>query len=127
MRNPGRLVVWFVGVIGVAAFAAGWWVTGEVRSTARRTDRDLQAVADAIERYASAHQGRMPLSVQALEPADAELSQALRRIQVRWPPEPGLAPVLEANGLPTGIGTVPRLNERLRSLARGSAGASGPP
>jgi hypothetical protein len=126
MRNPGRLIVWFVAAIGVAAFASGWWVTGEVRSTARRTDRELELVAGAIERYAAAHAGDMPLSAQALEPADDDLAQALRHIQVRWPPEPGLAPMLEANGLPTGIGTLPRLNERLRSLARGSAAAAGP-
>jgi hypothetical protein len=126
MRNPGRLIVWFVAVCGLAAFAAGWWVTGEVRNTARRTDRDLETVAAAIERYALDHGGSMPMSAEALRSPDADLAQALRRVQVLWPPEPGLAPMLEANGLPTGIGTLPRINERLRSLARGSAAAAGP-
>jgi len=121
------MVVWAVAAIGVAAFLAGWWVTGEVRSVARRTDGDLEALAAAIERYAADHGGDMPVSAEAMGTGNAAAVDALRRVQVRWPPGPGLAPVLEANGLPTGIGTVPRLNERLRSLARGSAGASGPP
>jgi hypothetical protein len=128
MRNPGRLIVWFVALVGLAAFLSGWWVTGEVRATARRTDQDLARVAEAIERFASSHGGSMPQSPEALEPGqDPALAAALVRIQVAWPPSPDLAPILGSNGLPSGIGTLPRVNDRLRSLARGSAAAGGSP
>lgn len=127
MRNPGRLIVWFVAAVGLLAFVAGWWVTREVRATARRTDEDLALVAAAIERFAASHAGAMPQSVEALQPGqDPGLAAALGRVQVVWPPSPDLAPILESNGLPSGIGTLPRVNDRLRSLARGSAAAAGP-
>ncbi|NBX25172.1 MAG: hypothetical protein EBQ99_03855 [Planctomycetes bacterium] len=127
MRNPGRIIVWFVAAIGLLAFVAGWWVTREVRATSRRTDQDLVRVAEAIERFASAHGGSMPQAAEALQPGqDPALAESLGRIQVAWPPSPDLAPILGSNGLPSGVGTLPRVNDRLRSLARGSAVAGGP-
>ena len=129
MRVTGRSIVVFVAVVGALAFVAGWYVTGEVRSTARRTDGRVRALAAAIEAWAAAHGGDMPTSEAQLRsgPGAAngpEIEAALRDLQVRWPPDPGHAPILGANGLPTGIGSLPRANERLRSLARASAEAA---
>jgi hypothetical protein len=131
MRLTGRSIVVFVAVVGVVAFAAGWFITAEVRVTARRTDARLEALAASIEAYAAAHGGDMPTSESQFRaglpggvPAGSELELALRFLQVRWPPAPIHAPILEANGLPTGIGTLARVNTRLRTVARGSAGSA---
>jgi hypothetical protein len=55
-------------------------------------------------------------------PADfkgaAELTAALKDVQVRWPPSSDLAPVLQSNGLPSGFGTLARLNEQLHDLQK---------
>jgi len=128
MRVTGRSIVIFVAVVGALAFVAGWFVTGEVRSTARRTDGRVRALAMAIEAWAAAHGGDMPMSEAQLRSGAAaaqgpEVEAALHDLQVRWPPDPNHAPILGANGLPTGIGSLPAANERLRSLARASAAA----
>jgi hypothetical protein len=127
MRVTGRTIVIAVAVAGALAFVMGWVVTREVRATARRTDARVELLADAIVAHAKSHGGDMPTSEQALRSglpagaaADPELEAALRFLQVAWPPDPSLAPILGANGLPTGIGTLPRVNERLRASARGS-------
>jgi hypothetical protein len=39
-------------------------------------------------------------------------------VQVRWPPSSDLAPVLQSNGLPSGFGTLARLNEQLHDLQK---------
>jgi hypothetical protein len=131
MRLTGRTIVVFVAVVGVFAFVAGWFITGEVRVTARRTDARLETLAAAIESYAATHNGDMPTSEAQFRaglsggvPPGSELESALRFLQVRWPPDPVHAPILEANGLPTGIGTLLRVNARLREGARGAAGGT---
>lgn len=131
MRVTGRTIVVFVALVGVFSFVFGWVITREVRGTAIRTDARLEAVAAAIEAYAAAHGGDMPTSeaqlragVEADKVAAPDFETGMKFLQVQWPPNPELAPILGANGLPTSIGTLPRVNGRLRSLARGSAANS---
>ena len=127
MRVTGRSIVVFVAAVGVFSFLFGWMITREVRGTALRTDARIEALAGAIEAYASAHGGDMPTSEAQLRAgvpgavvASPEFEAGIKFLQVQWPPNGDHAPILGANGLPTGIGTVPRVNGRLRSLARGS-------
>ena len=130
MRVTGRAIVIFVSVVGAASFASGWWMTANVRETARRTDGELEGLARALHAWAGAHGGDYPTSESAFldgcAAAEREASQAsLRHVQVRWPPTGDLAPVLEANGLPTGLGTLDRLNADLRGTARRRPAADG--
>ena len=133
MQVTGRAIVIFVSVVGAASFASGWWMTANVRETARRTDGELEVLARALHAWAMAHGGDYPTSEAAfLAGCDAsgrESAQAaLRRLQIRWPPTGDLAPVLEANGLPTGLGTLDRVNGQLRGSARRppASGAAAP-
>ena len=132
MQVTGRAIVIFVSVVGAAAFASGWWLTANVREVARRTDGELDGLARSLRAWAQAHAGAYPLSEQAFlegcTPADRDAAQAaLRHVQVRWPPTGDLAPVLEANGLPTGLGTLDRLNDALRASARRHAPSGAAP
>jgi|GEM_PF-1956806 len=132
MIVTGRSIVVVVALVAVMSFGFGWWITSGVRETAARTDTQLRLVAAAVKAFASHHNGDMPTSQQALladgsSALDAQalnqqaaLALALQVIQVSWPPSPNLAPRLEANGLPSGIGTLIKVNEELRSVARGS-------
>jgi hypothetical protein len=111
-----------VSVVAVLSFGAGWWVTAGVRARARQVDAELSQVADALHAYAAAHQGDMPTSQDMLVsglPANfaggPALIAALKDVQVRWPPTADLAPVLESNGLPSGFGTLARLNGQLQA------------
>jgi hypothetical protein len=88
-------------------------------------DAELSLVAGALQAYAKVHDGDMPTSQDMLLaglPADfkgaAELTAALKDVQVRWPPSSDLAPVLQSNGLPSGFGTLARLNEQLHDLQK---------
>jgi len=126
MWRPGRLIVIAVAVMGLAAFIAGFWITAGVRERARLTDRQLEAIVAAIEHYAREHGGDMPQSAEAIQgmpgwASSPDMAEGLRLLTVHWPPSPDLAPVLAANGRPTGLGTLARLNARLRSQARSSA------
>ncbi|MFM1830311.1 MAG: hypothetical protein RLZZ558_651 [Planctomycetota bacterium] len=126
MWRPGRLIVIAVAVMGLAAFISGFWITAGVRERARLTDRQLEAIVAAIEHYAREHGGDMPQSEQAIQGMSGwtpppDMAEGLRLLTVHWPPSPDLAPVLAANGRPTGLGTLARLNAQLRSRARGSA------
>jgi len=128
MRVTGRTIVVFVAVVGLFSFVFGWMITREVRGTAIRTDAQLEALAVAIEAYASSHGGDMPTSEAQLRGgippavlASQDFEAGIRFLQVQWPPSGDHAPILGANGLPSGVGTLPRVNGRLRSLARGSA------
>ncbi len=132
MRVTGRSIVIFVAVVGAAAFASGWWMTSAVRETARRTDGELTSLAAMLHAWAGAHGGDYPTSEAAFLAgcADADRGAAeatLRHLQVRWPPTGDLAPVLEANGLPSGLGTLDRLNGGLRDSARRHAGSGTAP
>jgi hypothetical protein len=132
MRVTGRAIVIFVSVVGAAAFASGWWLTANVREVARRTDGELEGLSRALRAWAQAHDGNYPTSEVAFlsgcTAADRSASQAaLRHVQLRWPPTGDLAPVLEANGLPTGLGTLDRLNEGLRASARRHAPSGAAP
>ena len=123
MQVTGRSIVIFVSVVGAAAFASGWWLTANVRETAHRTDAELDGLARVLHTWAGSHGGDYPTSEAAFlagcGTADREAVQGwLRHVQVRWPPTGDLAPVLEANGLPTGLGTLDRLNGDLRGSAR---------
>ena len=129
MRVTGRSIVIFVSLVGVASFASGWWMTANVRETARRTDGELGTLSRTLRSWAGAHGGDYPTSQAAFltgcDQADrAAAESALRHLQVRWPPTGDLAPVLEANGLPTGLGTLDRLNGELRVTARRHAGSA---
>ena len=130
MQVTGRAIVIFVSVVGVAAFAAGWWMTANVREVARRTDGEIESLAQSLRAHAEAHGGDYPTSqaafVAAAGGADrAPIEAALRHLQVRWPPTGDLAPVIEANGLPTGLGTLDRVNGSLRGSARRHAASAG--
>ena len=125
MQVRGSSIVIGVSIVAVLSFAAGWWFTSGVRARAKQVDVELTLVSDALQAYARAHDGDMPTSQDMLVaglPADftaaAPLAAALKDVQVRWPPTPDLAPVLEANGLPSGFGTLARLNERLHGLQK---------
>lgn len=125
MQVRGSSIVIGVSIVAVLSFAAGWWFTSGVRARAKQVDVELMLVSDALQAYARAHDGDMPTSQDTLVaglPADftaaAPLAAALKDVQVRWPPTPDLAPVLEANGLPSGFGTLARLNERLHGLQK---------
>ena len=127
MRVTGRTIVVFVAVVGVFSFLFGWMITREVRGTAIRTDARLEVLAGAIEAYAASHGGDMPTSeaqlragIPATLATSPDFEAGIRLLQVQWPPNGDHAPILGANGLPTGIGTLPRVNGRLRSVARGS-------
>jgi len=130
MQVTGRAIVIFVSVVGAASFASGWWMTANVREVARRTDGELERLARHLRAHAEAHAGDYPTSeaafLAAAGAADrADIESILRNLQVRWPPTGDLAPVLEANGLPTGLGTLDRVNEGLRGSARRHAGSGG--
>jgi len=128
MQVTGRAIVIFVAVVGAASFASGWWMTANVREVARRTDGELETLSRGLRAFAEAHGGDYPTSEAAFLAgcggADrAVVEAALRHLQVRWPPTGDLAPVLEANGLPTGLGSLDRVNAALRDSARRHAGS----
>jgi len=125
MQVRGRSIVIGVSIVAVLSFATGWWFTSGVRARAKQVDAELLLVAGALQAYAKVHDGDMPTSQDMLLaglPADfkgsAELTAALKDVQVRWPPTPDLAPVLQSNGLPSGFGTLARLNEQLHDLQK---------
>jgi len=131
MQVTGRAIVVFVSLVGLASFTTGWWMTANVRETARRTDGELEALAAALQAWSVARGGDFPTSQAAFldgcaGPARASVEAALRHVQVRWPPSGDLAPILDANGMPSGLGTLDRLNRDLRASARAAA-ASGAP
>jgi len=125
MQVRGRSIVIGVSIVAVVSFATGWWFTAGVRTRAKQVDAELTLVAGALQAYAKVHDGDMPTSQDMLLaglPADfkgaAELTAALKDVQVRWPPSSDLAPVLQSNGLPSGFGTLARLNEQLHDLQK---------
>lgn len=125
MQVRGRSIVIGVSIVAVVSFAMGWWFTAGVRTRAKQVDAELTLVAGALQAYAKVHDGDMPTSQDMLLaglPADftgvAELAVALKDVQVRWPPSSDLAPVLQSNGLPSGFGTLSRLNEQLHDLQK---------
>jgi type II secretory pathway pseudopilin PulG len=125
MQVRGRTIVIGVSIVAVLSFATGWWFTSGVRARAKQVDAELSLVAGALQAYAKVHDGELPTSQDMLLaglPADfkgaAELTAALKDVQVRWPPSSDLAPVLQSNGLPSGFGTLARLNEQLHDLQK---------
>ena len=125
MQVRGRSIVIGVSIVAVVSFATGWWFTAGVRTRAKQVDAELTLVAGALQAYAKVHDGDMPISQDMLLaglPADfkgaAELAAALKDVQVRWPPSSDLAPVLQSNGVPSGFGTLARLNEQLHDLQK---------
>ena len=125
MQVRGRTIVIGVSIVAVLSFAAGWWFTAGVRARAKQVDAELTLVSAALQAYAKTHAGDMPTSQDMMLaglPADfngvAQLAAALKDVQVRWPPTPDLAPVLQSNGLPSGFGTLSRLNEQLHGLQK---------
>ena len=115
MQVSGRSIVFFVVIVGAVSFIAGWFITKDVRDLARQTDVQIELVAKSLQNYAAVHQGVYPTAPDALRAEhDPSLERALSVLQIRWPPTGDLAPVLEANGRPSGLGTLDRVNASLR-------------
>jgi hypothetical protein len=142
----GFLVVFVIAAIGTTIF--GFQVVARVKASARESDAALRTVAWSL--LVAADRGGFPNSREALEAdsdvarldgvlgrepadwpvsraeaiadtADPGLSRALEIVEVSWPPEPDLPPVLSVGGRPSGLvedgPTIDHVNRWLRAAA----------
>ncbi len=146
-----RIVVGFLAFFVIAAIGTtifGFQVVARVKATARESDAALRSVAWSL--LVAADSGGFPASeaslgadpeavrldgVLARDPSgwpvtraeatadevEMPLAQALKIVEVSWPPEPDLPPVLSVGGRPSGLvedgPTIDHVNRWLRAAA----------
>ena len=146
-RNRKIILVLAVAFAAVSTMVAVWgaMVTGQVRERAHATDAQLRSLGWTILCYAAANGGVFPTGEQALAqtdptrgpaagagwPADRDAAMAglaylppaqCGSVGVTWASggaHPGFtAPALNANGMPSGLGTLDEVNGWLEAFAR---------